>query len=332
MRWMKTFACVIGALSLQCSAEAGADFYEDSPAEFETEGSLAVHGEELVNGWSINGCTTTRRNKAQQAISALQSQVLNNMANLRSCMRNAALVENRQRPGFEIPLSLLDHKTTTVTCEALNGRDVDPGTTINARAPVAVSGQQMRVDHAFLDTASVAQIASVMAHELMHNKGFTHSTYGFGSTYYGNTVPEQMEACVESAIRNGGTATPNPCPLGNCSCQALANRYNIWHNLTWGSAPAYVRDMWYGKECTHRTTISCQQLSDKWYIYHSVTWGTAPQYAKDIWNQLRCATKPNLTCQQMSNQWGISHNVTWGTAPQYIRDIWQTEGCRTKPR
>jgi hypothetical protein len=95
--------------------------------------------------------------------------------------------------------------------------DFPPGHDMNgnptrtlADAHIGIEGAKMRLDKSYLSNASKVDIAATMAHELMHNRGFTHDANDFGSPLYALTVPEQVEACVASP--NG---RPNQPPYAN---------------------------------------------------------------------------------------------------------------------
>jgi hypothetical protein len=57
--------------------------------------------------------------------------------------------------------------------------------------------------------ASLEEIAALMAHELMHNRGFVHQAHPFGDPLYSLTVPEQVESCVRTVL-SGARSNPPP--------------------------------------------------------------------------------------------------------------------------
>jgi hypothetical protein len=83
-----------------------------------------------------------------------------------------------------------------------------PTTVTLADAAVKIDGAKMRVDTMFVMNNSVQDIAAIMAHELMHNRGFTHGDFG-QDPLYSVTVPEQAAACVRQAF-TGGSGNPPP--------------------------------------------------------------------------------------------------------------------------
>ena len=49
------------------------------------------------------------------------------------------------------------------------------------------------------------RLAATIAHELAHNFGYRHKSNKFRTRYYGNTVPEQVEACVRNGTVTAGS-------------------------------------------------------------------------------------------------------------------------------
>jgi len=134
-------------------------------------------------------------------------------ANFQQCINRAMLVEVGCEDQLDrsriIQAILTDSYSWQLECIDFPPRTDSAGNRLFtlADAHIGIDGASMRLDRTFLSTASKIDVAATMAHELMHNRGFTHSTHEFGSALYGLTVPEQAEVCVRSA-----SGTPNAPP------------------------------------------------------------------------------------------------------------------------
>lgn len=78
----------------------------------------------------------------------------------------------------------------------------------NADAHVKIEGAKMRLDVGFLakNAENTLEVAGVIGHELMHNRGFTHGD--FTDLLYPLTVPEQVRACIQNTIFGGAPNDP----------------------------------------------------------------------------------------------------------------------------
>lgn len=100
--------------------------------------------------------------------------------------------------------ALMELPRLTIHCEDLISQ---PGISTNAEAEVAIRGNELTINRKFLaGSASDARVAAVIAHEIMHNRGFRHETHPLGYELYPLTIPEQIEACVERGIPNAAPA------------------------------------------------------------------------------------------------------------------------------
>jgi len=142
-----------------------------------------------------NGTQAANINKA---FGILGKRFSKNYGKFKQCMDDAYLVEYQRHSGHTIARKFVNAKVTKVKCTELNKS--------NGEAPIDIKKQKMKIDHNFARSQKPKRIASVIAHELAHNLGYGHpGSNDFGGKYYGNTVPEQVEAC----ILNG---KPNPWP------------------------------------------------------------------------------------------------------------------------
>ena len=119
----------------------------------------------------------------------------NNRNALIGCMRLAYLVEHNKAGPTKIVNLLTKGKVTKIKCRNLTGK--------NASAHrVYIKRGVMKMDRDFIRESTTIRIASVIAHETMHNNGLNHRKNDFGSLYFENTVPEQIESCFLSGRPN----------------------------------------------------------------------------------------------------------------------------------
>ncbi len=131
-------------------------------------------------------------------------------AALTQCLREARFSPSREAYSEEIMRRLRANLPTTIRCKSLA-----PG--VNAQAPVGSSSESLTFDHEFLtadtdpNTPGVqmntpARVASVLLHEVAHNKGYTH--YRETGEEYDHSVNEQVEICSQR-VAAGVTAVPH---------------------------------------------------------------------------------------------------------------------------
>jgi hypothetical protein len=152
-----------------------------------TEGRLALDGLELARD-HVAGT------KAQQMLACLKDVTFS------SSMRTGTDHAKALRVSPESILrAMAEPLPTHVTCADLPAQ-------IDGRASMGEQGKEdISLDHAFLASASVQQVASVVLHEVAHTKGFRHPDNVGSPPEYAFTVPEQLEAC--SLRISAGTAT-----------------------------------------------------------------------------------------------------------------------------
>lgn len=133
-------------------------------------------------------------------------------AALSACLREARLSPPREAFAEEIMRRLQQNLPTRIQCKTL-------ATNINAQAPVGVAAgdpESLTFNHRFLadDNLSLAgnqpptaaRVASVLLHEVAHNKGYTH--YSETGEEYDHSVNEQVEVCSRR-LATGVTALPH---------------------------------------------------------------------------------------------------------------------------
>jgi hypothetical protein len=174
-------------------------------------GGRPLTGKETIK---FTDCSSDLEAKIGEAFRVFKSTARNDRADLLACMDEAYLVEHDRRSPTTIVDYLTRANVTRVTCRNME----------NASASahrVYLERGVMKMDRDFVRRNDARRIASVMAHETMHNNGLNHDANDAGqcsgnddkgtqkcvgeSIYYNNTVPEQIEACYMSG-------KPNPWP------------------------------------------------------------------------------------------------------------------------
>jgi hypothetical protein len=187
----------------------------------------------IFGGQTYEDCSPSEVVQINAAVGVLLQAGTSGFPALQTCLTNAALVENTCHTGPQIAEYLRQDDVTHILCSDLGCYVDATGTTLCtlAEAPVRISGEQLTLDRSFVAGFGAQMIASVMAHELMHNRGFRHVENPFGSTLYPNTVPQQMAACILNGVANpwagAGTAPPqcthNPCSSSQKCCDPDPN-------------------------------------------------------------------------------------------------------------
>ena len=174
---------------------------EGEDATLEEPGDIGQLEQSLVSGFTLSDCSAAEAQLIYPAMEVLLSEVSTNFDALLACVSSANLIEYRGHTPRKIVENLAAASVTKITCATLDDALAD--------APVSISGSSLRIDGSFLRNSSATSVAAVVAHELMHNRGYRHSVNDFGGTYYPLTVPEQVRRCVQT--RNA-TRAPNPWP------------------------------------------------------------------------------------------------------------------------
>lgn len=172
---------------------------------------LPVHAYAIGEGATFKGCGSGESSNLFGGFAVLSDVITSGFGDFVQCLDDAYLVEHyinrKNQTAHEIARMYVNSKITRVECTNLSAN-------VLAEAPVSISSERLKIDHNFARSGSERDIAATIAHELAHNLGFRHKSNDFGSTYYGNTVPEQVEACVRSGRPNPwpgpGSAVVNP--------------------------------------------------------------------------------------------------------------------------
>ena len=148
----------------------------------------------------LEGCDSAETSNVLGALAILSDFTTLGFGDFCQCLDDAYLVEHHGKTGHEIASMYVSARIAVVECTDLEGN-------ILGEAPVGIARGRLKIDDDYAGTGSARAIASTIAHELAHNFGFQHEANPFGSPYYGNTVPEQVEACVRDGAPN---AWPGP--------------------------------------------------------------------------------------------------------------------------
>lgn len=184
--------------------------------------SFAIGG-----GATFSGCGAGDSSKIFGAFAQLSEIVSSGFGEFLQCIDDAYLVEHGGRSAHKIARGFVNSHITRVRCTDLSQA--------NARARVKISGEMLKIDRDFMRSNKELRIASVIAHELAHNQGFQHRRNDYGSKYYGNTVPEQVESCVWKG-------KPNPWPGPGSSTVIPRNIVGMGIDGTNNNVFAWYRD------------------------------------------------------------------------------------------
>ena len=160
----------------------------------------------LEGGQRYIGCSIAEQARINPAILTLLQSASTEFDSYVSCLKSAEFVENKGVNYLDIASSLKSADLVDIHC-----RDLEPN--ILGEAPVDIRGTRLSIDRGFISSGTTARLAGTIGHEIMHNRGFRHSEYPFGSPHYPLTVPEQVEACLQTGTPN--LPAPNTCIINN---------------------------------------------------------------------------------------------------------------------
>ncbi|MDR4479684.1 MAG: hypothetical protein R3B37_08080 [Nitrospira sp.] len=179
----------------------------------------------IGSGATFSGCGAGDSSKLFGAFAHLSKVVSSGFGEFLQCIDDAYLVEHGGRTAHKIARGFANSHITRVRCTDLSQA--------NAEAPVKISGEMLKIDRDFMRSNDELRIASVIAHELAHNQGFSHKRNDSGSTYYGNTVPEQIESCVWKGKPNSwpgpGSPTVIPANIVGMGIDGTNNNVFAWY-------------------------------------------------------------------------------------------------------
>jgi hypothetical protein len=173
-------------LSVGCTAESGDETSDISTTAQEINGVL-----------NASGCTAARQAKLQAALTYAFNRVKDSQYSLAECMNRSYIYNTSGRTGvtgWSIAGMLAANNITSITCANL-------GAGTNAQASLRITGEALTASNSFIDGNETVFIAGVIAHEILHNRGFGHGDAGT-DTYYTNCASEQVEACFNNWVGN----------------------------------------------------------------------------------------------------------------------------------
>ncbi|MBI5516360.1 MAG: hypothetical protein HY909_21425 [Deltaproteobacteria bacterium] len=164
-----------------------------------------------------SGCSAAEKATIDAAMALLDDQVNNNPEPLRSCLRDAVLSPDDGESVSTIMPLLQQNMHTDFTCQDAATNPCGGSTTWLACASVGIPDEEVRIDHGYLASGTVAQIAASILHEIAHNKGFRHLS-GTEDPY---AVTDQLNTCsrVLSASPAFGGVTVPTTPTGGARSQ-----------------------------------------------------------------------------------------------------------------
>jgi hypothetical protein len=196
---MKKFACsatFIACLAAIAGCAEPMEMGADDPSGEETE--VASTESALGEGYVTEDCNLGEVEQLHAAMGILLQTINGGLPAFRACVESAPLVE------FSCPSgqgrqhavdSFRSSKITHIQCHDLDGNAA-------ADAYVGISDTRLRIDRGFLMGHGARSVAAVIAHEIMHNRGYTHRQNEFGTTYHDNTVNQQVRACIANGFPN----------------------------------------------------------------------------------------------------------------------------------
>lgn len=141
-------------------------------------------------------CTQARQQRIRAGVRYLANRVLKERLVLRDCLHQAYLRWYDGNKADKIAAVLGEFHITDAYCADLDDN-------VNAQAALDISGEVLTLDNSFIDGSTVRRLASVIAHEVLHNRGYTHPSSA--TSFYSNTVNEQAEACILNWVGNAAT-------------------------------------------------------------------------------------------------------------------------------
>jgi len=183
--------------SRRCASIAGAitlvaRCYSPGDADSTGSASQAING--TVTFPNNSGCNADQQQRVRDVMQVVRTAVVNDPSALTACLRDAVTSPSWGHSAEHIVSRLLQNLPTEVQCDNSNpGRTYGQDNWINAHAPLSIADERIVFDRTFLmdATNTTARLGSVLLHEVMHNKGDTHTF----DTEYRHSVNEQVERC-----------------------------------------------------------------------------------------------------------------------------------------
>ncbi len=197
--WLSIAATAIISGCVAATGELGDE--DDWDGELGTTSALE---ESLTAGFTLSGCSNAEAQKIYAAMSVLLDEVSVNYNSLLSCVSQAVLLEYRGHTPRKIVDNLASAQVTAIQCAALPP-------SVAGEAPISISSSKMKVDRQFIAATNANTLAGLIAHELLHNRGYNHTVNPFGTKYHNLTVNQQVRRCIETRSGNRAPhAWPGP--------------------------------------------------------------------------------------------------------------------------
>ncbi len=259
----------------------------------------------IKKGYETINCTIDEIKTIHTAFGILLDTVSIGFGAFQKCLSNAPLIEfsgSREQVSLTASEALKLNVLTKIHC-------YDAPKNVLAQARVSISGESMKVDRGFLRsyTNRAKAIAAVIAHEIMHNRGYRHKQNDFGSKYYLNTVPQQVLACV---------LTGNP----NRSMGPKALTARLINNPTWVQANNNCLNACQSARYSPVISGSYQNKYDFYVCAHNLgNKGFRPGFNHK--NEKRCSVGSGGDTHRSKNKYCLCNipniNYRWVDAEQY---------------
>lgn len=158
---------------------------------------------------TVQTCSPAQKLKIEDAMAALSDALHATPEPLLACVRDAILSPDDGRFAERALAALAAAPTsgfTEIGCSPAATNPCGGASPWLGCAQTQPSGVEvLKLADAFVTNNSVAAVASVIAHEILHNRGFTH----FGGLEKRYSVNDQVETCVERVL-NAAAAAPSP--------------------------------------------------------------------------------------------------------------------------
>ncbi|MBL4683596.1 MAG: hypothetical protein JKY37_03315 [Nannocystaceae bacterium] len=153
--------------------------------------------EPRINGeTSISGCSAYEASKINDAVDYLVSTL--DSEEYSECLADAIPSGDKGDTVEDIIALLQENKPTAIRCrDAVCGSSSATGC-----APVGINTESLDLQHDHVQSASVAQLAGTIVHEVMHNKGYQHflPADGWFEPDDRFRVVRQAQQCVSSGV------------------------------------------------------------------------------------------------------------------------------------
>lgn len=174
----------------------------------------------FVNNLSFTNCTSTQQNTIKAAGDILLARINEPSftgASLRACLNDTFLSRmfNQEWAGDIRNEFITFRSVTQIQCVDSTMTSCGGVSPWLGCAQIGISGESLMLDTNFVNTNSSTTIAGVVAHELVHNYGYTHPS-GISEGEFTWTGNERARACVSNSnVMPSGQSRTNGMPGEN---------------------------------------------------------------------------------------------------------------------